>query len=210
MVYASPIQSYSTTLAIISATKDPPKPRRESNGLGDQKVIKNVDSIQVSHHVYAMLLGNQILASNPDLAMQASVVFPLLLASKQSAPLLHQSVVFKKTIPSSFILTLFIQASGYPSHTIMKLQRCCFLRPIRVWQLFGGIRPIIVSVFNKTMSTALGTTHPDGKIYLVRMEHGVTVPLTPAAARKCVIFDGSLTYPFKIFNHPTARPVVIT
>ncbi|KAM1500376.1 hypothetical protein PS1_023366 [Malus domestica] len=144
-----------------------------------------------------MLLGNQILTSNPDLAMQASVVF---------LPLL----VFMKTIPSSFILTLFLRASGYPSHTIMRLQRCCFLRPIRVWQLFGATRPIIVSVFNKTMLTALGTTRPGGKVCLVGMDHGVLVPFTPVTARKCVIFDGSLTYPFKIFNHPTARPVVIT
>ncbi|KAM1025087.1 hypothetical protein ACFX13_038990 [Malus domestica] len=157
-----------------------------------------------------MLLKNQILASNTNLAMQASVVFPPLLASKQSAPLLHQMVVFTKTIPSSFILTFFLRASGYPSHTIMRLQRCCFLRPIRVWQLFGATRPIIVSVFNKTMSTALSITRLGGKVCLVGMEHDVTVPLTPAAARKGVIFDGSLTYPFKIFNHPTARPVAIT
>ncbi|PHT40159.1 hypothetical protein CQW23_19013 [Capsicum baccatum] len=37
--------------------------------------------------------------------------------------------------------------------------------------------------FNKTMSTALGATHPGGKVCLVGMgHHEMTVPLTPAAA----------------------------
>ncbi|TQE04023.1 hypothetical protein C1H46_010394 [Malus baccata] len=154
-----------------------------------------------------MLLGNQILTSNLDLAMQASVVFPPLLASEQSAPLLHQMVVFTKTVPSNVTLTLFLRASRYPSHTIIRLQLCYFLRPIKMWQLFGATRPIIVSVFNKTMSTALNATRPSGKVCLVGMEHSVmTVPLTPATARKYVISDeGTMTCAHRlrcVFNLP--------
>ncbi|KAF3662353.1 L-idonate 5-dehydrogenase [Capsicum annuum] len=82
-------------------------------------------------------------------------------------------------------ISKFLQLIAHVSFVLSRLNTwvLSYIENIQKAMGFGINVSFDCASFNKTMSTALGATHPGGKVCLVGMgHHEMTVPLTPAAA----------------------------